>query len=104
MSLVEVVARIASTHPVEKYRGVRLSEGALRQFKETIEAGGLPMNFDHSSLNPIEARFLSARIVDLDDGELALEATFEVDAEAWKEVEDRWDGQGCPVVSRTPGE
>src|SRR5262245_16975594 len=96
MGFVEVEARIASTHPVMKYGGIRLSEEALRELGTALNEGRTPMNFGHSPLEAIEVRDLVAKIVELEDGEHALEATFEVEEEAWKAVEGKFAAAGAP--------
>lgn len=96
MAFVIVTARVASTHPVAKYGGVRLSEGALRQMAAAFNSGAVPMNFDHSSLAPLQTQNLVAKIVELDDGEQALDATFEIEEEAWRTVEGEFDRAGVP--------
>jgi len=94
MAFVTVKARVASTHRVAKYGGIRLSEGALRQMEAAFNSGAVPMTFDHSSLDLLPARNLVAEVVDLDDGEQALDATFEIEEEAWGSVEDEFDRAG----------
>jgi len=96
MALVTVTARVASTHPVAKYGGVRLSEGVLRQMEAAFNSGTVPMNFDHSSLAPLQVQNLVAEVVDLDDGELALDATFEIEEDAWSSVESEFVKAGVP--------
>lgn len=96
MTLMTVTARVASTHPVAKYGGVRLSRDALRQMETAFNSGLVPMTFDHSSLAPLPARNLTAQVVDLDDGEQALDATFEIEEEVWKAVEGKFDRADVP--------
>lgn len=94
MALVTVTARVASTHPVAKYGGVRLSKGVLREMEAALNSGAVPMTFDHSSLALLQTQNLVAEVVELDDGEQALNATFEIEEEAWRSVQDEFDKVG----------
>lgn len=96
MGTITVKARIASTHPVEKYGGVQLDVRVLHQMATALNAGQLPMNFDHSVLEPIEVRNVRAAVVELGDGQHAVDATFDVDGAAWEPVQDRFDAAGVP--------
>jgi hypothetical protein len=91
---VTVVARIAGTAPMEKYGGVALDVRVLHQMATALNAGGLPMNFGHSPLEPIEVKNVQAAVVETEDGQQALDATFDVDADAWARVQERFDEAG----------
>jgi hypothetical protein len=69
MGMITVTARVASTHPVEKYNGVRLSEGALRQMGRALSEGDVPLTFDHSSLMQLRGSNVAAEVESLEDGE-----------------------------------
>jgi hypothetical protein len=105
MTDVSVTARVASTHPVKKYNGVRLSVEALRGMAAALNTGAVPAVFDHSPLEAFEVRNVEAHIVRLDDGEHVLEATFDVDEAVWRSVEDRFATANVPGgFSFTAGE
>src|SRR3954449_2665863 len=90
---VTVKARVASTRPMDKYGGVALDVRVLHQMATALNAGQVPMNFGHSSLEPIAVRNVHASVIQL-DGEHVVEATFDVDEDAWAAVETRFAGAG----------
>jgi hypothetical protein len=96
MPLITVVARIASTHPVDKYPGWALSVDALEDLAEGLRAGGTPMVFDHDVTQPIEATVLDAVVIPIEDRHFAVEATFEIEEGAWASVQARFDDAGVP--------
>lgn len=96
MAITTVTARIASTHPVDKYDGIRFGREVMEQMADALNAGTIPMNFDHSALLPLEATNIVASVVDLDDGESAVDMTFDIDDEVWRSIEDRFSAAGVP--------
>jgi hypothetical protein len=94
MALITVSARLASTRPVDKYPGWTLAPEALHRLAERLAAGDIPMLFDHDAHQPIAARYIDANVVPLEDGNFALEADFEVDADAWQAVQSTFDEAG----------
>jgi hypothetical protein len=94
MPKLVVKGRIASTHPVDKYPGGRLAAEALEGLAERLRTGDVPMLFDHDARQTIVADWTDAEVVPLDDGESALEVTFEIDAEVWAQVQDKFDDVG----------
>lgn len=80
---ITVAARIAGTAPMEKYGGIALDVRVLHQMATALNAGRLPMHFAHSSLEPIEAKNVRAKVVETEDNQHALDATFDVDEDAW---------------------
>src|SRR6476646_9409125 len=96
MAMTTVTARIASTHPVDKYDGICFGREALEQMADAFNDGTVPMNFDHSALLPLQATQVTARVVDLDDGESAVDMTFDIDEEVWRSIEDRFSAAGVP--------
>jgi hypothetical protein len=96
VSVRTVKARVASTHPVEKYPGWHLSAEALEEMAEHLRSGDIPMLFDHDARERIEARVLDAQVVPPDQGHSALDVVFEVDAEAWEGIQDRFADAGAP--------
>lgn len=94
MALITVSARLAATGPVDKYPGWTLAPDALHRLADRLVAGDIPMLFDHDAHQRIEARCIDANVVPLEDGRFVLEATFEVDADAWKGVQSTFDEAG----------
>src|SRR4051812_3192016 len=94
MPEITVAARIAGTEPMEKYGGVALDVRVLHQMATALNAGRVPMNFGHSPFEPIEATNVHAVVVGTDNGQHALDATFDVDADAWARVQERFDEAG----------
>lgn len=90
MPELTVVARIAGTEPMEKYGGVALDVRVLHQMATALNAGRLPMNFGHSPLEPIDVKNVHAEVVETEHGQHALDATFDVDADAWARVQERF--------------
>jgi len=78
---------------MDKYGGVALDVRVLHQMATALNAGQVPMNFGHSSLEPIAVRNVHASVIQL-DGEHVVEATFDVDEDAWAAVETRFAGAG----------
>lgn len=89
-----VIARVASTHPVEKYPGWRLSHEALLLLADKLNSGGVPVLFDHEVGDPIPVSNVDAAVVKTDDGEFAVEASFDVDSEIWASVQSRFKAAG----------
>lgn len=71
----ELEAIVATTHRVEKYGGIRLSEGALQQIADALNTGQVPMLGQHDWLRPIRTQRLRAQLVTLLDGERAVRLT-----------------------------
>lgn len=90
MSLVTVKALVASTHPVDKYPEWKISRDALEGLARALREGKIPMLFEHDVTQTIQARVIDAYTAPVDDGHHAVAAVFEVDADAWSEVETRF--------------
>lgn len=54
------------------------------------------MLFDHDPRQPVVATILDANVVALDSTDWALKAEFEVEADAWQPIQDRFDAEGVP--------
>ena len=103
-SRVVVRMRIATTHRVPAYGGVRLAPQILEQIAVAVRSGRTPMVAHHNRMNQLGARCLKAEVVDLDDGEKAVDAEFEVDADAWDRYQadlDETEAQGASRFSAT---
>ncbi|WP_028707647.1 hypothetical protein [Propionicicella superfundia] len=84
----EIEAIVATTHRVEKYGGIRLSDSALADIADGLNSGGVPFQGHHDPLQPIRTRDLHAEIVTLSDGERAVRLTGFVHTDDWAEVGD----------------
>lgn len=89
MALITVRARVASTHPMEKYGGIQVAPQALEAMAVAMNAGNVPLTFNHSGSEVIETSNVDVAVVLLDDGEYALEGTFDVEEAAWH----AWEAQ-----------
>jgi hypothetical protein len=96
MGFTNVKATIATTGPVPKYTGWRLSRGVLQDMAERLAQNTVPMLFDHDAREPIECRVISTQVVQRTDGEWALEAELSFDDESWCAIQDRFDAAGAP--------
>ena len=94
MGVITVRARIASTLPVARYPGWRISREALVQMATELVAGTVPMVFEHDVTDRLNADIVAAEVVDIGDDEAALEAEFEIDADAWQRLQDRFQAAG----------
>jgi hypothetical protein len=93
---IVVQMRIATTHEVPAYGGVRLAPRVLEQIAEAVRSGRTPTLVNHNRMNELGARCLNAEVVDLDDGHKAVDAEFEVDADAWNRYQTHLDEVGAP--------
>ena len=98
---IEIRARILTTHRVEKYGGIRFGREALERAAEQINSDGSAMSLmvDHDASRPVRQRNQRASVVELDDGEYALEMTAEVVDSDWREAEGM---QGMSVAHHEP--
>jgi len=94
--LITITCHVTTSHPIEAYGGVKLSDIVLEQIAERLRGGLIPMINQHDPMHPIDCRCLRAQVVELSDGFKAVEADFEVDAEAWAAVEAEWAAVGAP--------
>jgi hypothetical protein len=88
--------RIASNHPLPAYGGVQLSERVLEQIAKAVGADAIPMVVNHDHGRPLNARCLQVEVVEQSDGYKAVEATHEVDTEAWESFQDELGALGVP--------
>jgi hypothetical protein len=52
------------------------------------------MLFNHDATRPLDVKILDAKVVALEDGEFALDATLEAEADAWATVQAEWARAG----------
>lgn len=76
-------AIVATSHRVQKYGGVALSDQALQQIVDALNAGALPMIGHHDWTRPIRTKGVEAELVELNDGERAVRMTGLVDERDW---------------------
>lgn len=91
-----VRARVATTHALPAYGGIRLAENAIRQMAEQLAAGAIPMRYQHDLARPVFASNVIAGIEELEDGELAAWIEFDVDEDQWALVQQEWANAGAP--------
>jgi hypothetical protein len=91
-----ITGRIATTDRVPKYGEWRLTRDVLEEFAERVQNDELPMLFEHDAAHPIAAVWVSSEVVALDNGEYALDATFEVVESDWEVVQAKWAEHGVP--------
>lgn len=84
---VEFEAIVATTHPVEKYGGVRLGDEVLVNIAEALNSGALPMIGQHDWTRPLRTRDVRASVVTMPDGERAVQMAGLV-------VRDDWEAHG----------
>lgn len=94
-------ATILTTHRVEKYGGIRFGREALESAAEEINSGssGLSLIVDHDASRRMRERNQRASVVELEDGEYALQLTAEVVESEWREAEGM---QGMSVAHHEP--
>ncbi|RKE09690.1 hypothetical protein [Catellatospora citrea] len=96
MTVKRVRARVATTHLLPAYGGIRLTEQALRQFAEALASGSVPMRHNHDLARPSAAVIVAAGIEALDDGELAAWVEFDVPASEWEQRDSELLALGVP--------
>jgi hypothetical protein len=96
LETVRVRARIATTHPIAAYGGIRLGDSILHDMAKAIRTGAIPMHIGHDIRRPLMVSNVDAGVEQLKDGYLAAWAEFDVDADAWAEYEAERDAVGAP--------
>lgn len=92
-----VKSRVATTHRVAKYGGFRLSEEALQELAEHHRTHPILLCINHDPMRDLHARVLGVEVVDLEDGEKAVDVEFEVDTDGWQEFEAECNAAGVKV-------
>jgi hypothetical protein len=83
MAISRVRARLATTHAIPAYGGIQLPKEALDQVAEAIASGALPMHFGHDTSRPVSVSEVESGVEQLEDGEFAVWAEFNVDEDVW---------------------
>lgn len=96
MSMKRVRARVATTHAIPAYGGIRLADEAAHQMADALATGQVPMNFGHDMARPVRPANVEAGTERLEDGELAVWVEFDVDAETWDAWERQREAVGAP--------
>lgn len=78
------------------YGGIQLSDEVLGRLAEAIRSEAIPMIVQHDHARPLSSRCLRVAVVDLPNGYKAVEADFEVDADAWDAFQAELAVQGAP--------
>lgn len=97
MSVVEVEAVVATSHPIPAYGGVQLGGGdILEQMADALRRGDLPLMLQHDIRRQLKASVLDAEARDRADGYKEVWVRFEVDAAQWNEFERERVDAGAP--------
>ncbi|MFF4894622.1 hypothetical protein [Micromonospora chersina] len=96
MAIVRVRARIATTHAIPAYGGFQLAESALHEMAEAIASGSIPMRLQHDLARPLAPTNVTAGVEQMEDGEFAVWAEFDIDEEEWDRFEAERLEAGAP--------
>jgi hypothetical protein len=91
-----VTTRVATSHPIPAYGGVRLADAVLDQIAAAMRAGTMPVVVNHDVLQDLGARCVNVVVVELPDGFKAVDAELDVDARAWDIFEAATIAAGAP--------
>ncbi len=89
-------ARLATTHPVDVYGGLRLSRSVMEDLAAAVKAGDLPMHLDHDIRRPLAAEVVDTGVEELPDGEFAAWAEYLIDEKAWEDWQSELKAAGAP--------
>jgi hypothetical protein len=89
-------ARVATTHPLPAYGGIRLAESAIRQLADQLATGGVPMTYQHDPVRPVNCMNVAAGIEKTEDGEFAAWIEFDVDEDEWQLYDQERQKAGAP--------
>lgn len=92
MAMTRVRARVATTHSIPAYGGLQLPREVLDQVADALVSGAMPMHFGHDISRPVPVSDVEAGVEQLEDGEFATWAEFNVD-------EDLWAAYGAEVAA-----
>lgn len=99
--MTRIKMRMATTH-VDRH-GERMTLGALESMVQLTNQGIIPLGIEHDPRIPPQGRVISAEIVELDDGEYAVEGTAELFDGNLEELENIQD-RVIPVRNYKPDE
>lgn len=107
-------ARLATTHAIPAYGGIKLGKGVMHQLAEALRNGSIPMHLNHDATRPLAVSNVESGVEQLDDGEWAAWAEFDVDSDEWSAWQDELAEKGAaggmsfsfhePVVDATSPE
>lgn len=96
MAKKHVRARLATTHPVEVYGGLRLGRNVMEDLARAVKAGDLPMHLNHDVRRPLQVEIIDTGVEELPDGEFAAWAEYLVDEDAWEAWQAEVKAAGAP--------
>jgi hypothetical protein len=88
--------RLATTHAIDAYGGLKLSIEDMSQIAARMKSGTLPMHVSHDFGRPLRSEVLDAGVERLPDGEYAAWANVKVDAAGWDAFEEQRVAAGAP--------
>lgn len=88
--------RLATTHELPAYGGIALPRQAIDDLADAVGSGAMPMHFEHDISRPVTVANVEAGVEQLEDGECAAWAEFDVDADVWLEYEKARVAAGAP--------
>jgi len=75
---------------------MQLARSALIQMQDNLLAGGISMLLNHDPQYPVAAKWLSVDVVELEDGEAALEGRIRVNGPTWDAFQKELHAEGAP--------
>ncbi len=96
MAIRRVRARVATTHALPAYGGIRLAESAVRQMADQLAGGGVPMRYNHDPVRPLACTNIVAGVEKMEDGEFAAWVEFDVDEDEWQLYDQERQKAGAP--------
>jgi hypothetical protein len=79
VAIQHVVARVATTHPLNAYGGVQLAPSVIDELVDHVNRVGMPMFVNHDPRRRWQATNVSARVEHMKDGERAAVLEFDID-------------------------
>lgn len=96
MARRRIRARVATTHPLPAYGGIRLAESAIRQLADQLATGSVRTTFQHDSVRPVNCINVTAGIEKTEDGEFAAWIECDVDEDQWQLYDKECQAAGTP--------
>lgn len=96
MTTVRVTTIVASTEPMDAYGGVRFHSDVMHKIADGLQAGTLPVRFNHDATQPVSVLNVDAGVRQRGDGEHEVWCDFDVDAEQWAAWEDYLESNNAP--------
>lgn len=84
MGIIRVHSVVASSHPLEAYGGIQLSEEVIRELAAATGRGEVPMNIGHNLARPLRVSNVTSNTDRSDDGYLQALIAFDVEEELWE--------------------